>query len=729
METFYTNELLQPLSTSYVGDSELSFRGVELRTDDGLIFRKENYLLSAQDININNYNALVLTSNQLNDEVLSLRRLKHPKAFVFTTTLKRAGKYLLLDADLTTATATIEESQRTNFEIEISSDKVNCSIAHQSGFDRFYLHYNGSFYFSKNKSALFSQFKYVLQNNKFFLFAKRTVNLFSIALNTINNTLEALPYTGWRNNGFDVNFYVQDHVYDIDASWASYDARDRNKLAVDPSRSKNHLANNSIVYNNYTYVTGGEIQANFISLKNNHTHKNNSYRSDNLTKTDFNTPNVHARDYTSMHTGVNQEGGSDAITLTYEFYNADYKFVADKYTIFTTPPSLYPYEQLNVNDTLLSRNGSIAGDTPYTADKIFCKDARARKMDGQYMCTWLSGGDPTQESIWVDRYYLPDKTTFAAALTSKSYYSYVSPVERYITASLPVSGYYDTPFVWESIEEELAHTPQTLKDVLFGEYFFDKKSDLVFVPSSEYIYYRVGNNYVDTVLESLSGSLIQNGLNLKTAKGVDLVYDVATDTIDYDLNNDSYSMLESFRGVNETNEMTISFWMHADDWKKSFGHEILGNYNDRGFGVFNDQVVTPIITVQDDRKILFLNTDFDVIDTIYLSQSAIAPQIQERRVSDGTYITTYKDIQGYKIKDIHRTDHLDIMLPTIGAYTDTLTSIAADPHAVSPPPTCGLLNTEDNTPLLLDNNFTTNNTSITGIIIEPCSDNPGLTPS
>lgn len=728
MEIFYTNELLQPLSTNYIGDSELSFRGLDLQTDDGLLFRKENYLLSAVATNINNYNALFLTSNQLNNDIFSLRRLKLPKASVLTTSMKQSDKYLAIDVDFESVTTSNEASQRTSFEIEMLPDKINCSIAHQNEFNRYYLHYNGSFYFSKTKSALFSQFKYAIHDNKFYLFAKRTVNLFSIAINPISNTLVALPYAGWKNNSFDVNPYTQDHVYDIDTSWASYDVADRNKLVVDPARSATHLPNNTIVYNNYTYISGGEIQSNFISLKNNHTHKHNSFRANYLNITDPNAPNVQARDYTSMHTGVNQEGGSDAITLTYEFYNADYKFAADKYTIFTTPASLYPYEQINVNDTLLARNGAIAGSTPYTADKIFCKDTRARKMDGQYMCTWLSGADAQGASVWVDRYYIPEKTSFAQALTSRSYYSYRSPVESYITADLPVSGYYDSLFVWESIEEELAHTPQDLQDVLFGEYFFDKRSDMVFVPDSEYIYYRVGNNYVNSVIDSLSSNLIQSGLDLKTAKGVNIEYDLATDAIEYVMDGDSYSMVESFRDINDTNQATISFWMHADDWSKSFGHEIIGNYNDRGFGVLNDQLVTPIITVQDGRRVVYLNTDFDVIDTVYLSQSALQPQTDIRKVSDSTYITTYTTINGFLIKDLHRTDHLDVMLPTIAAYTDSLTAREADPHAAFQS-ACGLLNTEDGVPLRLDNNFTTTGAAITGIIVEPCSDSTGMTPT
>ena len=253
---------------------------------------------------------------------------------------------------------------------------------------------------------------------------------------------------------------------------------------------------------------------------------------------------------------------------------------------------------------------------------------------------------------------------------------------------------------------------------------------MVFVPNAEYIYYRVGNNHVSAILDTLSSNLIKNGLDFKTAKNIDILYDAATDTIEYDLNNDSYALVEDFRRVNDSNQATISFWLGSDDWQKPFGHEILGNYNDRGFGVFNDQLVTPFITIQDGRRVVSYNTNFDVVDTVYLSQSALNAIVTERKVADTYTLTTFSTIQTFAIRDVHRMDHLNFMLPTINSVVESLTTIEVNPVVET---TCSILDTDDTTPyktppLMIDNNITSDNTSITGLLVEPCKNIPGSKP-
>lgn len=719
MEVFYINTIARALSSSYIGDDDLTVRGTKIQTEEGIDIFAESYLLSAVSTKINNYSSLILTKPQSNNDIFDLKSIDYPRQNVFTTSIKSntSGKFLKQGIDYNVVQFSNISDDDSIFELEIISDTV-LQIAHQRVFNRYYLNFNGtSFYFSSDPSYVYSRFNYLIDNEQLYLFVKQGQILYSIGVDATTDTLILDSQSNWRSNYFNINQYIQDLEYNFDTSWAAYDVTDRNSLLVTPEMSRSNLQNNNLFYSNYTYITGNSITTNFFTLKNQHTHKNFSYRADNLNLTDRNVPNVRMREYTGMYTGVDQERGSESITLTYEFYNTDYRFKSDTYTTFRMSESMYPFKQLNVNDTVLVKNGAIGGDTPYTSDRIFFNDTRPGKSDGQYLCTWLSAASPDGPALWVDRYYIPEKMPSVAALTARSFYSYNDPINNLLDRPLAPSAYYDAPFVYTTLSAEIAHTPQTLRDVLYGEYFFDKLSNLVFVPEQTYVYYRIGNNYVSSVLESLSSNLIQNGLSMKTAKGVDKYYTVDIDDIQYELNNDSYALVESFRKTNTNRSFTTSFWLESDDWTTPFGHEIVGNHNDAGFGVFNDEKVTPIIMVQDGRQVTYLNTDFEVVDAVYLSQDEFKPIVDVSRVSNGMTITTTTTITSFYVKEIARTDHLDVNLPIMAIRVDTDQFTTYDNIVVNQ---CGVISTEDYTPISPDNVFTTSLNSITGIEIEQC---------
>jgi hypothetical protein len=731
VEVFYTNTISTPISTAYVGDADLTLRSSKIITEEGFSVFRENYLLSAADATINNYNSLILTSPKHNNDVFELHGIAYPHQTIITATIKFRENFLAFSFESMQPTLINTCTQLAVFDLELLDDTtVRISNLHNN--QRYYLHCNGStFYFSTFINTKLSNLKYVRDGHALFLFFRRnatsahlTPTTAPITCNSYGLVVDAAA--NWKNCAFDVNTINQDIRNNLDVSWASYNTVEKNRLEIDPSKSSTFLNNNNLFYTNYTYITGDTIAANYFTLKNNHTHKNNSYRADNLLKTNALVPNVNMRNYVSMHTGLQQELGSESITLAYEYYNADYKFVADKYTIFRTPASMYPFEQLNVNDTLFVKNGAIAGDTPYTADRIFFRDERPGKSDGQFLCTWLSGA-PGMPGVWVDRYYIPDRTTFAAALTTRSNITYTDPTKAYTSSPLPPSGYYDAPYVFTSIEEELAHTPQTINDALFGEAFFDKQSDLIFLPDTEYIYYRIGKNYVDAIVNSLTASLIRDGVDFKTAKGIDIEYDAAVDDIEYIFDGKSYALIEEFKEVNNTNEFTISFWIDADDWTTPFGHEIVGNYNDRGFGLFDDQLITPIIMVQQGKSVLYLNTDFDVIDTIYLSQTALNDASESSLSQTISTLTLTTATTSYAVKDVHRFDHLDYCAPVIAKFVTYSSATTAIPY--TPPDaqiSCGLLTDERDYYIAPDNIITTNQQVITGLQLEPCNYNNGI---
>jgi hypothetical protein len=70
--------------------------------------------------------------------------------------------------------------------------------------------------------------------------------MYSIAADTINNTLVAIDSASWKQTGLNVNFYIQDVRGNLNTSWASYNTEDKNSLVVNPSKSITSLACNSI---------------------------------------------------------------------------------------------------------------------------------------------------------------------------------------------------------------------------------------------------------------------------------------------------------------------------------------------------------------------------------------------------------------------------------------------------------------------------------------------------
>jgi hypothetical protein len=104
-----------------------------------------------------------------------------------------------------------------------------------------------------------------------------------------------------------------------------------------------------------------------FSLKNTLTDSNVVQRGDYMTRyNQDNVPSVNFKTYKTLDTGRFEETGNKNISITYNFYNKNYEFSPDEYNVFTTPSVLYPYKQLNINDSLFFKNGSLYGDSPHT---------------------------------------------------------------------------------------------------------------------------------------------------------------------------------------------------------------------------------------------------------------------------------------------------------------------------------------------------------------------------
>lgn len=727
MDIYTIGEVIHPLSAVYVGDDDLTFISKRDTCEGNFFLYKENFLLSAADARINNYSSLYLTSNQYASNIFKLNTLTtSSNVDIIMMSAPDTGRYLYLPDNATdnidpTFVKSVSDSNAA-FEIEYRDD-TTVRIACQRGSNRYYLVFESDkFYFTKLIPFIrYANFKYILTNGKLFIF--KVTDTTQTVVSCKGSKLSMLPASNFKSAYFKLKLATQQIQPKIDTSWVSYDTTNLNALNVATNRSSAKLKNNFLICNQYSSLTGDSLPVNFLTLKNQHTHTERSHRVNDIEQFSKGVPSVNKRNYTKLITGVEQEHGNYNIAIPYEFYSVDYKFLADTYTTFKLPGSLYPYSRINVNDAQFKLTGSIGSDTPYTSDKIFYRDTKSSNKDGQYLCTWLSAGSPNADSIWVDRYFYPERSSQFNALTGRTFHNFVGSLGELMTTSLPESSYYDSSYLYTSLEEENLNTPRSIKSSINGYSFFDKNSDLVFLPNEEYIYQRIGDKFVESVVNAISSNLIQDSVVAFTAKGAP----VSVSEKEITLNNDTFGLAENFQRINATSQATISVWVNMEDWQTPPGHQIIGSLNERGFSMLCDPVVTPFIKVQDGKQIITFNSDFDIIDAAYHNAPELDTVILSSVKSDYAYTTTTYKITGYHAKDILRTDHLDAFQPVVTYYTLTsedATSIYDKKDIkVTPNNRCPLIliDSASTTPryLLADNN-TFYGTPLTGLVVEPC---------
>ena len=722
MQILPATSFIKSLSSSYLtGDNNVSFLKHNLNNIEGFNFNCEEYLLSAADSSINNYSSLYLTSNNVLNSFLNINNSIESLSSSFTTslllyavngiipttqilTVDNQNNIILPTPLFTSPSNNLTVINNTYFNVELLSPTTS-RVIHKSQNTNYYLTNNNTvFEFLSSNDPNNNIFNYILDTDanliSFFIgtsaIALNSQNKLSLVVNT--------PGTFQQFNGsncFKINYYLSNLSPKINTDWVSYNTCDVSLVDVNNDKSYSNLTNNYLVNTQYSNVTGNNINVNFLQLKNQFSHSNYNYKANNL---NVDAPN-NLRKYTGLFTGNNEELGKPSIELNYEFYNADYKFICDKYTVFITPQSLYPYVQLNINDTQWSQNGSIGGKTPYYSDKVFYRKVSDLSFkDGQYLCTWLSAESETDAGVWMDRYYYPSETSFSEAIAGGYTFNSVDPIETLINNNATLAA-------------DLTVVP-----------FFDKTSDLLLLPNEEYIYQRIGNNYVKDVIDTLKEFYVANGLSLLDAENAEITIDGDVDDVYYNFDNNTYSLITDYSSINNPSQFTLSFSVECDDWTKPVGHQLVGNLNDKGIALLDDRQITPLLYIQNQKYIYIYNSDFNLIDTVTLTQSDFS-NITET-VTAGR--TTFTYTTAFQIQSIHRTDHLDFATAVIRkvqyncAFTGAVKTTTETVRNLSE---CPMITTDDSGPIPAPyEDYTPISTELDQILIyEPCNIEPSLT--
>ena len=360
-------------------------------------------------------------------------------------------------------------------------------------------------------------------------------------------------------------FTFLDPVLDFNKNiWASYtNSIYTNNLNIDESKSIS-VENNFLFHSEYSNSLSA-INVNFIPLKNQLNSINNQNRLHNSTT---------LRNYHTLFTGDNNEQGNELISIGYTTNIKEYTFPAGEITWFHVPFGV-TFNRININESNFVVNGAIPGEAPLFSDKIWKKVGdykytsnlgnSNREQTGQWLCSWLSGANDGSNAIWMDRFYNPDILTKVEAV------KYTNNIE------------YIPSYSSKNYEEGIS----------------DSVSRLTIEPGVWYAYQHVGASDTRKIIKSLEKNLIQKDV-LNISKNL---------LGNYEFKNDKSGYLSITQLKTPANDFTLSFFAYSDNWSLPFGNQIIGNYLDSGFGIFNYKEVNPLNFYFNNNKLEVYNDE------------------------------------------------------------------------------------------------------------------------
>ena len=350
---------------------------------------------------------------------------------------------------------------------------------------------------------------------------------------------------------------------------------------------------------------------NLFNLKNEVSHGN--YINGELPFKDKSTE----RRYTSILNESTQSQGNENLMFGYNFYTKEYQFDPDKYTKFTLPNSLFPFDRININDTSLCDRGAYAARSPYFSDKVFKRVDRNKNVNdktriegalfnesslpislqdtnnvlqlqevvfdsinnGTVLCSWLSG-DENVKGTWYDRYYIPQSTNYTTALTG---------------TGVPV---------FDNIRQALSFFDNRGID----QTYYDVKSNLSFEPQSTLYYQRIGHNYINETINNFDDYLVKSTFN-NIFSG-----QVLEERDKLIFSSHSYDYIDVDTDINN-NQFNVSFDLNLDSPTSLDSYQIFGNKFEDGFSLKNNFYFTPFVYLADGNNIFVYDSKFNLIQT------------------------------------------------------------------------------------------------------------------
>lgn len=623
----------------YYCDEFFSLKGEKIIPSDSFSYDYYEALRDVNDFKTNNYSNLFLTKKQKTSNWLKSKIVDNKVQTGLVTTLEWLtdksrwmyfnDTYNIKDLETEFIECLMKNTKSDKyygnyvFYIDFIDD-VHCTISHTYADFKMYLTYGDekdedsqipiyNFRFEKNKKT---EFIYQIEGNKIKFYNNEGQVLYlkdgELSFrdeSTIVDGNEVSLNDGSEicyieNTQLDFNFYV-------DSSWVGYD-RSETVASVDKMRSSQNLETQALIHHQYNKDGG----FNFIPLKNNLTYKGNSVRGNNTNYSDDNYPDVDYRTYTSINSGLNQEKGNENITLSFTFTDQEYEVNGGQTLSFTIPksdegqlPSLFPYKQININDTKFIKNGAFGSNVPYFSDKIKMlqdgvidedKDNTEGGEDNTkevkdntpnnatYLCTWLYKKDDDSKAVWVDRYYYPDFTSREKLFTKEyndEYIVYAQSKENFI--------------------DKINRTSNEYKDAekIARKTYFDKISDMLIREGTTYHYQRVSEKMVNEVLSNIEKYRISSAIS-NTNKELNLLNQFLFD-------GQAFTKIK-YDKWNNTNVINLNFDVFLQRSKK-MGLQLFGTDYNHGFNIQNRKDLVPFHYYPSENIIYLLNNKFEIV--------------------------------------------------------------------------------------------------------------------
>jgi len=614
--------------TARYADNTVNLKNRSFYTEQGMSMSFPSMLSATNDVKINNFSNLYLTDRKKLSDILSVKPLTKVQR-VFTSFLAfnsvdgtgddsvywefeetPIGELGRTCRATTISTLPVNE----NFFEIVFLNEILCEIHHNDNNTDYLLSLDYSFNlrFAPRFDLLFLDgrpihpqvFFYVYdEDNDFIVFYKKILDFpYYLTFNPARNILglKQPPLGSVDTFPVDSILKLRDRVdpadsYKLDEFSGKYDrSTQSNKLDVSDITSRRDIKNNYLINTEYSNITGEDVLVNLLTLKNELSPQNNNADTDPYVLTDDFT----YRDYKKLFTGTQQVHGSESIILSYTGFTSKVEFKPNAITYFHVPTNTFPFDRLNINDSNVAGKGAAAGDHPLKADKIFKKRANYADFSytgnstdentGEFLCAWLSGSSQSSDVVWVDRYYNPRKISFFSALS----------------ASYAVNSTYTTEF---DILCSMAPGNQVV---------FDVKSNLYIEKGVYYAYHHIGGQDLVNYVNLLSGDLIQKDLVNYYVNNTQLLSE-ANKLRQYVFNGQEYSQTVPLTGIYANdNCFTITFDIDVGNWRSDFAYQLIGNYTDAGFGIFNQTNITPYLMVPQDNVINILNGQGKVLDEV-----------------------------------------------------------------------------------------------------------------
>lgn len=591
------------------------------------------------DTSVNNYSFLYLTDLKRDDEIFTFNEVIDTQDDYITYIQYRDPQqnYFLYFDDVNQynvgdysfsfkLSGDFLDVSRIYFEIETIDENI-CRIKRKDGDNTYYLvydrfsPYSTKFYFttafSLNPNITKNDiFGYVLDKQGYAVFLKRFGgDTYILAVNPTTVTFELQPYTSSTNyllpqTLFSVKLIDNLFTTKTNTSWVSYNRDVLNDLNVENSRSIFNLKNNNILHFEYNNISNlNELEVNDIKLKNQFTNKNVSKRGNANIETSENLPAPFFREYTNLVTGNNEEVGYDDIGGGYTFYNQDYKIEPGN-TTFSAPSSIFPYTQLNINDSSFVKDGALPGLSPVLSDKIYKNKEANDQLEGNYLTTWLSGG-AFSYGYWLDRYYFPNIVSKQTALSGLSVFA--------PTFNNPPS---ETAYSETSLIQ-----PQPYYDVI---------SNFTILPNEEYTYVRPTQDDITNYVNTYNGIVQYNFNSYRNTTG----NTINVDTYELEFNGDKVVSIP-VSDVNRTGTFSVFFEIEGN-WKEKTSY-IFGSLVNTGFAIYNDERVTSFIYTKSANNVYALNIDGTLIYSLSFN-SSVLDIISENQLEDYFVTTLSNDV-------------------------------------------------------------------------------------